>query len=398
MKSAKLLLAGGLALAGSLGVADALACGAPFGPGMSVDPHQDIIIAHKGGVETYVFQPTFCGDAKDFGLVLPVPALLSSSPALGDAKAFEQVIALSQPTVNKVTRCVDRGNGDAGVGGYGDGGDGTSVVASGRVGFLEWVQLEATDQASFTAWLDANGYPYDAAAKSAFDYYVGKHWYFLAFKVAQGVTHVAGTCTALGPISLTFPSAKPVVPSRMATGGATVPQPGYPSYSAGFTWRIFGITSPGRQVDFVWHTYRSRTSFSGALAAGDLTNLGGLAQPGDRLTKLQVWFDGTSTEDAELTLAPDVDYREVVEDVTYVDCGDGGAPDDAAPVGDGGSGGGGDGGGLGAAPSVGGGSCSSSSSGARGGLFGFGVAVALGLAARARRRRRPKGGVREAEE
>jgi hypothetical protein len=32
-----------------------------------MDPHQDIIIAHKNGVETYVFQPIFCGVSKDFG-------------------------------------------------------------------------------------------------------------------------------------------------------------------------------------------------------------------------------------------------------------------------------------------------------------------------------------------
>lgn len=391
MKTAKVLLAGGLALAGSLGVADALACGAPFGPGMSVDPHQDVILVHKGGVETYVFQPTVCGEASSFGLILPVPSLLSASPSLVDPKAFKTVDALSKPAVQQVTRCRGRdGFADAGVGGYGDASNGgATVVASGRVGFLDWVQLEATDQASFTAWLDANGYPHDANAAKAFDYYVAKHWYFVAFKIAKGTAHTPGTCDALGPIALTFPTAVPVIPSRMATAGEQpvyVPpgaETGIP-YNYGFTWRLFGISDSSAEVATTTGSWSVTRSFSGALGAGDLDGLTGLAAAGDRLTKLQIWFGSGASEDVKLTRAAPSDYREIQENVTWVDCDDAGPGEDTAPVVVD-TGAGADAGGLGASPAVGGGSCSSSSSGARGGLFGFGVALALGLAARARR-------------
>jgi hypothetical protein len=387
VSSAKKLLASAGALVASLWASTALPCGAPFGPGMQVDPHQDIIIAHKAGVETYVFQPTFCGKATDFGLVLPVPALLSSAPALGDAKAFEQVTALSQPKVVESTECQGRGGfgADAGVGG-GNGGDGTSVVASGRVGFLDWVQLEAKDQASFTAWLDANGYPYDAKAKTAFDYYVAKHWYFVAFKIAQTPPAAgANDCTALGPIRLDFPSATPVVPSRMATAGATVPGPG--GYFPGFTWRVFGLTSGAKQIDFANGSWSHKSSFSGALGAGDLAHLDGLAQAGDRLTKLQVWFDGTATEDAVLTLAAPADYRETVYSVTYVNCDDAGT--DAPLVDDVGVPGTGAGGSLGVAPGVGGGGCSLPARGSNhgGASAVFGAVVSLGALAFLLRRR-----------
>jgi hypothetical protein len=47
--------------------------------GITVDPHQDIIVVWKDNVETYVFQPIFCGTATDFGLILPVPAPLSQN-------------------------------------------------------------------------------------------------------------------------------------------------------------------------------------------------------------------------------------------------------------------------------------------------------------------------------
>jgi hypothetical protein len=68
----------------------AFACGAPFGSDVTVDSHQDIIITWRGGIETYVFQPTFCGAATDFGLILPVPAQLSKEPTLSEQSAFER--------------------------------------------------------------------------------------------------------------------------------------------------------------------------------------------------------------------------------------------------------------------------------------------------------------------
>jgi hypothetical protein len=370
----------------SLVTADALACGAPFGSGMSVDPKQDIIVVHKAGVETYVFQPTFCGDAKDFGLLLPVPSLLSKNPSLGKAGAFTQLDALSRPKDVYTTECAGRGGDgmDAGVGGYGDASNGTTIVASGRVGFLDWVQLQATDQASFTAWLDANHYPYDPSAKSAFDYYVGKHWYFLAFKVAQDAAHVPGGCTALGPIVLKFPTATPVVPSRMASAGATATGSGEQPPGMGyFAWRIFGITDGAKQIDFGGYPY---VSYSGALGAGQLDSLDGLASAGDRLTKITMTFTGATSDDRPLVLSPPLDYRETVTHVTYVQCDDAGPGDDAGPVTH--ADGGGGGGGLGATPSVGGGACATTrESGRSGALFGACAAGVLALAAIARRAR-----------
>ena len=78
MKTYLALAAG---FAGLLAARAVLPCGAPFGMGIEANPQQDIIVAYKDGAETYVFQPTFCGTASNFGLILPIPSTLTASPA-----------------------------------------------------------------------------------------------------------------------------------------------------------------------------------------------------------------------------------------------------------------------------------------------------------------------------
>jgi MYXO-CTERM domain-containing protein len=329
---AYLVLAAGFA--GLLVARSALPCGAPFGLGISANPQQDIIVVHKNGVETYVFQPTFCGTASNFGLILPVPSLLTTSPELSGQQAFTTVDSLSQPTYVTVTSCSPYRAGSGGTSGTGSAGvdAAATVVSSGRVGFLDWVQLKADTEASFTDWLTANGYPYSAAASSVFSYYVQNGWYFVAFKISQGVTPDGGSaradggsgvvCNALGPVKLSFPSTVPVVPSRMASA-ATVPTG---SYSYAFSWRIFGITSGDQQLAFTDGANGSRVlGYSGALGTADVSALTGLASAGDRLTKLTLTFSYGSTDpDVGLSLASASDYRETRYIYQYVLCLDAG--------------------------------------------------------------------------
>jgi MYXO-CTERM domain-containing protein len=324
------LVALSLAASASLWASAAFPCGAPYGAGVNVDPHQDIILTHKAGNETYAFQPTFCGDAKDFGLILPVPSLLTGAPALGDDKAFTAVVDISKPTVVAKTECKNRGVGGSDGTDAGSFGGGTTVVASGRVGFLDWTQLKADSETSFTTWLDANGYAYDPAAKTTFASYVSKGWYFVAFKINQGAPTGTDNCRALGPIQLSFPTEKPVIPSRIATAGQTL--------GSMFSWRVFAITDAAAgQIDFEAGSdgYTRKLQFSGALSDADAAKLGTLAHAGDRLTKLAMFFDGTTKDDVALSVKTAADFRETQYDVTYVDCADDAGPvDDAGTVGD----------------------------------------------------------------
>jgi MYXO-CTERM domain-containing protein len=331
----KLTLSLGLLVVGALVAPAAFPCGAPFGTGINVDPKQDIVVVHKNGVETYAFQPRFCGTASEFGLILPIPAKLSSAPALSKANVFTQVVKLSQPEYRTQTICGTGGmkGGSTGAsGGSGSDNGGPTVVSSGTVGFMDYTQLKADTTASFTEWLDKNGYPYDTLAKDAFSYYVEKGWYLLAFKISQGVVSTGSSvCKDLGPVKLSFPSELPVVPTRMATA-RNRDASGALSYASNFSWRIFGITEAAKQIYFTDGLTSRRTfGYSGLLLAEDIAVLDGLAVTGDRLAKLTVTFDyGSKDPDIALSLVGGNDYREYITTYSYVVCPDAAVPD--APV------------------------------------------------------------------
>jgi hypothetical protein len=307
--SAAVLFAGGAAFP----------CGGAFGTGITVDPHQDIIVVWKDNVETYVFQPIFCGTAADFGLILPIPASLSQKPLSTDQQAFTTAAALSEPTKRQVVQqnggigCGAAGSASAVNGGTED----TTVVASGQVGFLDWAELQADTTTALTDWLTANGYPYSGSASSVFSYYVAKGWHFIAFRISQEAAPDGGTiCRALGPVALSFPTPLPVVPSRMASAGNSAT-----STAQRFSWRLFGITHGDAQLAFSDGTDSNRVLwYSGAINAGDVASFSGLAEAGDRLTRLTVsFFSGTTDPDIGLTLIAPYDYRGTEDVVVYDD-------------------------------------------------------------------------------
>jgi MYXO-CTERM domain-containing protein len=303
----------------------ALPCGAPFGNGINVDPKQDIVVVHKNGTETYVFQPRFCGSAQEFGLVLPVPAKLSKQPELSKAEVFTKLNDVSRPQYVTSTQCGSGTGGSRSTGVSSTGGSGTTVVSSGSVGFMDYAQIETSSLDALTAWLDANGYPYDSQAESAFDYYVKKSWLFLTFKVSQGELSGTTTCKDLGPVRFSFPTEIPVVPTRMATARSK-DNTGVLSYATKFSWNVFGISTGSQQVGFASGTSSTRElKFSGLLAQTDIGSLDGLAVAGDRADKLSITFYyGSSDPDVGLSLVAGEDYREVINQVTYVRCEDGG--------------------------------------------------------------------------
>jgi len=288
----------------------AFPCGGTFGANVAVNPQQDIIVVWKDGLETYVFQPIFCGTATDFGLILPVPSLLAQTPVLSEQQAFTTVDTVAAPNKVEVVQRqgIGCGGGSESLGGSkGVTVDTTTVVASGQVGFLDWVQLKADTPSSFTDWLTANGYPYSTAAASVFSYYVQKGWYFLAFRISQESAPAGGiVCRALGPVALSFPTQVPVVPTRMATAGATMPT----SASSRFAWRVFGITHGSEQLGTMGASGYT-LGYSGAIDGAYLPALGGLAGAGDRLTRLMVSFSYGSTDpDVEFGIYAPSDYRD----------------------------------------------------------------------------------------
>jgi len=295
----------------------AFPCGAAFGPSVTIDPKQDLILAWKDNVETYVFQPVFCGTSTDFGLILPVPASLSQTPSLIDQQAFTTAAALSAPTKKPVYEHNSMGCADGSVGGSkSSNGATTTVVASGRVGFLDWTELKADTTIALTDWLTANAYPYSSTSGSVFSYYVQKGWYFVAFRISQEAAPGGERiCRALGPIAVSFPTSAPVVPSRMASAGNTSVG------SARFSWRIFGITHGDAELAFSDGTNGNRElMYSGAIPAADAPSFAGLAVTGDRLTRLMLSFSsGSSDPDVGLTVAAPRDFRGTEDVYVYDD-------------------------------------------------------------------------------
>jgi hypothetical protein len=283
-------------------------------------PGQKILVVARGGAEQYVFQPSFCGEAAQFGLILPVPTTLTQEPTLASATLFADLDAIAAPKVVHRTECSGSKLAGAGVedAGMGEGWhNGTQVIDSGQVGIFDWVLLKAGSAASFTDWLDANGFPHAASADAQFGTYVGLGWYFVAFKVtASDRAPAAGTllCGDLGPIQLAFSTDAPVIPTRIAqvsTGGSTW-----------LSWRVY--TLGPQQWTTSGSEYSPTPHFAGAVTAAHLATyaeLGALAVAGDRLTKLDVGFEASVSADLTLTAVAASDYRETVTEVTYEDCG-----------------------------------------------------------------------------
>lgn len=306
----------------------ALPCGGGFGEDLELSPSQSIVISHKNGVESYFFSPHFCGSKETFGLILPLPASLSDSPKLGDSKLVAQLEDLTKPEVIEVTECRNNergfdgsGEGGAGTGGSWSGHSGVDVVDKGQVGVFDWTLLKADTAASFTDWLDANKYPFDPTSLDQFTYYVDSGWYFIAFKVtADSAAPPEGSliCGDLGPIQLSFPSASPIIPARIA---AAASQDG--SYDD-FVWRVFALAST--QLEVKTEGAYSTLRYSGAISAKHLSSysaLSTMAGAGDRLTAVDVdFYPADLTSDLSFGPAPfPADYRLTEVNTTYIDCG-----------------------------------------------------------------------------
>lgn len=291
----------------------AVACGGGFGQGVTINPSQKIVLTYRGGVETYIFKPHFCGNSTEFGLILPLPSTLTQNPTLGDSDLVSQLEVLTAPRVETVEVCASRGLPGMGGSKSADGNgsqlagsvyDGVDVISTGQVGQFQWQLLKADSATNFTDWLDANQFPYPASAQAAFDYYVQAGWYFVAFSVTAGANAPPSgyrLCGDFGPIQLSFSTSQAVIPARIAAASDT-------QYS--FTWRIFTVS------DHELNASKSSTSasvtqslrFADALTTDNLTQEPMVAKIGSAsewLTETDLsFYSGSLTQDIWLTQPP----------------------------------------------------------------------------------------------
>ncbi|OGQ85369.1 MAG: hypothetical protein A2289_01425 [Deltaproteobacteria bacterium RIFOXYA12_FULL_58_15] len=315
----------------------ALPCGGGFGAGIEIDPAQTIVLHFENGVETYVFNPYFCGEATEFGLILPVPSTLRQTPELADADLAKELEALTAPRV--VTECQSSGGGCGGARGgsksnglgmdrSGEWYPGVDVVDAGEVGIFDWTLLQADTATAFTDWLDANSFPYDEQSAAHFSYYANQSWYFVAFKVTAGdAAPPLGSklCGELGPLVLQFEADQPVIPARIAA----VNQSAY----AANAWRIIAIAAS--QLRLTDTRLNSDLLYSGTISDNSLAAypaIASLGATGERVTKLDVFFPWEGV-DADIYLEVDPnqgDFRQTV--VEYEECGCSAATSALLPV------------------------------------------------------------------
>ncbi len=310
----------------SLFVRPAHACGGGFGQDVTIHPEQTIVIAHRNGQESYVFQPRFCGAASEFGLLLPIPATLTENPTLIESALYAELAALTAPRVETVEVCKQGGFGsgsaDESLGGVprsSNASDGIDVVDQGTVGLFSWSLLKADSAHSFTDWLDANQFSYPTTAVAAFDYYVKAGYYFVAFQVTASPNPPPSgyrICGDFGPIRVTFPATQAVIPARMATAS---------DRSSTFNWRVITVANHQYTVRGASQLQTS-LRFAGQLTDSDLTAhpaVASVATAGEWLTELDLSFYATSQAD-DITLvaaSADKSYRQVIYVENEVSCG-----------------------------------------------------------------------------
>jgi hypothetical protein len=86
-------------------------------------------------------------------------------------------------------------------------------------------------------------------------------------------------------------------------------------------WRIFGITRGDMQLSLpgVSDQYGGLW-YSGSIKAADVPSLAGLAEAGDRLTRLILsFYPGSMSADSDLTLTAPADYRGTQDFVVHDD-------------------------------------------------------------------------------
>ncbi len=137
-------------------------------------------------------QVNFEGDARDFGILIPVPALPTLSTV--ESTIFSEASFLTQPLVrstgsgcgcdesDRVISPVVRTTFDVGRVELNQRG-GVTVVYEQQVGMFLATVLQATSAGDLTKWLQENGYRYNRGDSTILESYVARNWYFVAMKL-----------------------------------------------------------------------------------------------------------------------------------------------------------------------------------------------------------------------
>ncbi len=176
-------------------------------------------VLRQGTRTTFTVSVNPSGEAQDFALVMPVPALLAETDiAVLDATTFENLEAYTGPLTMFDAGCgSSTATGD--VDWDADGGDGdptgdVQVEAEYLVGDYAISILSANDSQALFTWLDDNGYHLADATIPVLQDYIDQQMYFLAAEVSPEATLADGS--ALPPLQVGYDSDAFTIPIRLA--------------------------------------------------------------------------------------------------------------------------------------------------------------------------------------
>lgn len=173
-------------------------------------------------VETFTVQPKFEGNARDFGMVIPIPGRPKLDEMPRDFFKELAVFTILEPmdlSKYKLRPQLAFGGGIPGAAPARDAAKKSTVkvLEAGIVGSLDYKVITAERADDLYAWLKDNAYKY-AGDEATLDHYVQQKWVFTVMKIdaKQMKPNPDGTFTGeVTPTRFTFESAKLVYPLRI---------------------------------------------------------------------------------------------------------------------------------------------------------------------------------------
>lgn len=174
---------------------------------------QKAALFFDANTEDLVISPGFRGSATEFAWVVPVP----SRPRVSIVKGalFHDLARLvfpePPPIVNSNLDAAAQPAMRA---------KGVEVLERKTEGAYDVTVLRSDDPSALLTWLKTNKYQLPAAAREPMQWYIDRHWTFVAARVkTPGIAHGLATGT-LAPLRLRFPTSTPVYPMRLSSANA----------------------------------------------------------------------------------------------------------------------------------------------------------------------------------
>lgn len=268
----------------------------------------------------------FEGNARDFGILVPVPAVPKLSTV--GSQIFSEASFLTQPLVrntgegcgcdnsdNFATSPLKNFNRNATGAVVEDASNGVTVIYEKQVGAFLAAVLQATNAGHLTTWLNDNGYHYNPADAAILGDYINRNWYFVAMKLdttqAPRIINDWWTATT-SPARITF---------------------AYDGNSLTYPLKISAISTKERSEVLVYtigpdpmRFLNAKVEYANYISeaeseaiATQYPTLSGFLPPGVFLTKLRRTFTKDEMS-SDLTIAPTNDRSEF-RDIRYADAG-----------------------------------------------------------------------------